>query len=144
MSSVASIGRVMTPFPYSVDVEEPVSAARSRMAEHGVRHLPVTSAGKLVGIITDRDIGLAVGPDPIPPGQDLLVRALSIVDPYTVDFHTPLDRLLPEMAERHIGSALVTHKKKLAGIFTATDACRLFGEYLRKTRPGDGGGDEAA
>ena len=135
MSEIPSVGHVMTAFPHSIDLEQKVSEARELMEVHGVRHLPVTSGRKLVGVITDRDIGLAVGPDPIPEDQDLLVRALAIPDPYQVDFHAPLDHVLIEMADRHIGSALVTHHHRLAGIFTTTDACRLFGALLRSSRP---------
>ena len=47
------------------------------------------------------------------------------------------------MNDRHIGSVLVTCKGKLAGLFTVTDACRHFGEYLRQ-QFAPGGGDEAA
>ena len=52
-------------------------------------------------------------------------------DIYAVERDEPLDRVLAEMAERHIGSAVVTDGGKLVGVFTATDACRYFAEYLR-------------
>jgi hypothetical protein len=47
------------------------------------------------------------------------------------------------MAEYHIGSALILKQGKLVGIFTATDACRCFGEYLRALFPDDTGNDAA-
>jgi CBS domain-containing protein len=47
------------------------------------------------------------------------------------------------MARDHIGAALVVRRGKLVGIFTVTDACRLFAEWLRVRFPGSGG-DEAA
>ena len=141
MSLIPLVSQVMTPFPYSIDWEQRVSEARALMVEHDVRHLPVTSSGKLVGVITDREIGLFVGPDPIPEEEDLEVRALSVLKPYKVDLHTPLDTVLLEMADRHIGSALITKKGKLVGVFTSTDACRAFGMHLREQRPA---GDDAA
>ena len=51
---------------------------------------------------------------------------------------TPLDQVVTEMAERRIGSALITHHDKLVGIFTVTDACRVLAEILRSqsTEPG--------
>ncbi len=55
---------------------------------------------------------------------------------YVVDAQTPLDEVLDHMASHRIGSALVTSNGELAGIFTATDACRAFAEFLRA-----GGGD---
>jgi hypothetical protein len=47
------------------------------------------------------------------------------------------------MARHHIGSVLVVKRKKLAGIFTVTDACRSYGEFLRAMFP-DPPDDEAA
>jgi len=43
---------------------------------------------------------------------------------------------LIEMAERRIGSAIVTRKGEIAGLFTATDACRCFAEHLRTCNHG--------
>ncbi|MCP4006512.1 MAG: CBS domain-containing protein [bacterium] len=135
MPVVPSLSAAMTPFPYSIEIDERVSSARAMMTEHDMRHLPVTDEGKLVGVITDRDIGLAVGPSPIPEAEDLAIRALSVLDAYSIDIATPLRDVLLDMADRHIGSALVTKRGKLAGIFTATDACRCFGEYLNAQSP---------
>jgi CBS domain-containing protein len=36
------------------------------------------------------------------------------------------------MAQRQVGSAIVVDGKRLVGIFTATDACRVLGEVLAK------------
>ena len=53
-----------------------------------------------------------------------------IVDPYVVAFNTPLSEVVAQMALRHIGSAIVTRRGKLAGILSAMDVCRIFAEYL--------------
>ena len=53
----------MTPFPYSVEVDAPLEEAHKLMREHNFRHLPATCVGALVGILSDRDIKLALGPD---------------------------------------------------------------------------------
>jgi len=142
MLTIPKLSAVMTPFPYSIDLDSRLSEARAMMCEHQVRHLPVTFEGKLAGVVTEHEIDLAVGPDPIPESQDLLVRAVAIPDAYTVDLHEPLDVVLMAMAERHIGSVLVTRKGKLVGIFTSSDACRLLSEHLRTARPPRG--DDAA
>ena len=59
------------------------------------------------------------------------------------DIDTRLDVVLTEMADRHIGSALVTRKGRMAGVLTVTDVCRTFSEYLREFYPDDGGGEAA-
>ena len=50
--------------------------------------------------------------------------------------------VLANMARRHIGSTLVTKQGKLAGLFTVTDACRVFADYLQDELP-HGGSDVA-
>ena len=47
----------------------------------------------------------------------------------------PLDHVLEHMAAKHIGSTLVTKHGHLVGIFTATDACRVFCRHLRSIFP---------
>ena len=130
----------MTPFPWSVDEDAPLTDARREMLAHRVRHLPVMRGHELAGLITDRDIKLVLGPEfDYPDPRELRVRDALVNEPYIVDAATPLDVVLLEMAERHIGAALVTSHGRLAGIFTATDACRQYGESLRdRFAPPDG------
>ncbi|MCC5794226.1 MAG: CBS domain-containing protein [Chromatiales bacterium] len=140
-----TVKTVMTAFPYSVDAESSVADAREFMRSHRIRHLPVTEQGELAGIVSDRDIKLLLGPDfAFPDEQALKVRDAMIRDAYTVDLDTRLDEVLMHMAEHHLGSALVTRKGRLAGVFTMTDACRGFAEFLREQVRRSGGGDEAA
>ena len=114
------------------------------MQKQNIRHLPVISGGKLAGIVSDRDIKLYLGPDlDYPQATETRVRDVYLANPYVVDLNEALDNVLVAMAERHIGSVLVTRDGKLAGLFTATDACRAFAEHLRRQyRPM--GGDDAA
>ena len=132
MKRIPPIKIAMTPFPYSVEAGAPVAEAQAFMREHHIRHLPVTENGKLAGIVSDRDINLMLGPDfAYPDGKKLRVGDVMVRDPYVVDLDTRLDEVLHHMATHHIGSALVTREGKLAGVFTTTDACRHFAEYLR-------------
>ncbi len=134
----------MTPFPYSVDVDAPLAEAHAFLRERHIRHLPVTERGQLAGVLTDRDIKLALGPDlGSPPEQELSVRDVFQPEPYVVDAGTPLLSVAETMAERHLGSALVTRGDTLVGIFTTTDACRALARVLREQHP-DPGPDEAA
>ena len=135
---------LMTPFPHSIELDAPVSDALEKMQVHAFHHLPVTDAHRLVGVISERDIKswqagrLSQAGDEVPS-----VRNLYIHDAYIVDINEPLDNVLLEMAARHIGSALVTRKGKLAGVFTSNDACRGFGEFMRERFPHDDGNDAA-
>ncbi len=137
MKSMPRIGSVMTPFPYYLDPDDFLDTARRLMAEHGIRHLPVMEKGRPAGVITDQDMRRAAavgGPD-----AELRVGDLALSEACQVDISTPLDLVLSEMASRLLDSALVLKGGRLVGIFTATDACRAFAEFLRREAPSPDG-----
>ena len=144
MTQIPSTRSVMTPFPHFVEVDDTLLSARALMVEHQIRHLPVKDHGVLAGIVTDRDIKRALDPDMgLPPKQELSVSDVFVLEAYVVDAGEPLDTVLEHMATHHIGSALVTQRERLAGILTATDACRLLCEHLRALHP-EGPADDVA
>ena len=53
---MVTVADVMTPEPTTVAPEDSLRLARDRMAEGGFRRLPVVQCGRLVGIVTDRDL----------------------------------------------------------------------------------------
>jgi acetoin utilization protein AcuB len=121
----------MTPFPHTVDVDAPLEDAHTLMREHHFRHLPVTSNGGIVGVLTDRDINLILGPVINSPGErELKVRDAYVEKACIVPASTPVSKVARLMADNRIGSAIVTKHDKLVGIFTVTDACRALAEVL--------------
>jgi acetoin utilization protein AcuB len=140
MRRIPQIKSVMTPFPYSIVPDDSLTDVRRMMNTHGIRHRPVKEGNALIGVITDRDIRLVSGAQ---PDHERKVRDAYIPHAYTVELREPLDNVLLHMAAHHIGSAIVTKNSKLVGLFTVTDACRCFGEFLRdQLLPGQG--DDAA
>jgi acetoin utilization protein AcuB len=121
----------MTPFPHSIDVDAPLEDAHKLMREHRFRHLPVMSGGEIVGVLTDRDIKLVLGPDFGSPGEGKLrVRDAYVERPCVVPASTPVAKVARVIAQNRIGSAIVTKHGKLVGIFTVTDACRALAEIV--------------
>ena len=121
----------MTPFPHSIDIDASLAQARRMMREGNFRHLPVTAGGDIVGVVTDRDIKLLLGPDfGNPDERELKVHDAYIDKPCVVPASTPVATVARTMAEHHIGSAIVTKNDKLVGIFTVTDACPALAEIL--------------
>jgi CBS domain-containing protein len=47
---------VMTEAPVVVDVDEPISLVAERMLDEGVRHVPVMRDGRVVGMVSVRDV----------------------------------------------------------------------------------------
>lgn len=129
---VTRVATVMTPFPYSVDAREDLRTAHAMMQEHGIRHLPVMREGKLAGIVSERELDVALGLiTERDPDVQLPVWAICKRDPYTVDIDEAIADVADAMANEHIGSVLVTRKGKLAGIITTVDICRAFAEVMR-------------
>ncbi len=144
MSRYLYVKTAMTPFPHSIDIDADVDTARAMMDRHGVHHLPVKDGEKLVNIISVGEVTLALNQHRTSGhGVKPLVRDLCVSEVYIVDLNEQLDQVLMHMANHHIHSAVVVRKGKLAGIFTATDAYRGFGELLRSRYPTRGGDDAA-
>lgn len=133
MKTMPRIGSVMTPFPYSLGPEDSLPTVRRMMGEHRIRHLPVMVKDSPAGVITDQDMrrAAAVG------GSDaeLKVGDLALSETCEFDISAPLDMVLSEMAARLLDCALVLKGGKLVGIFTSTDACRAFADFLRREAP---------
>ena len=62
------------------------------------------------------------------------MREICSLDHYSVGPEARLDDVLDVMAERRIGSAIVTEADRIVGLFTATDACRVLAEHLRAAK----------
>lgn len=131
MRRVPRIKSVMTPFPYSVAADATLAEAQALMAAHHVRHLPVKKGTSLIGVISEREVDFALDRQRGNVDLGLRVRDVASLDVYVVDLSTPLDEVLAHMARSHVGCALVRKGTRLVGVFTTTDACRLFGEFLR-------------
>jgi acetoin utilization protein AcuB len=131
MKKIPPIESVMTPFALSVEIDDLVRVAEDIMIDNEIRHLAVTDSGVLVGVVSDRDIAFTSNTAESDLRDRLHVRDVCSLDVYSVERNERLDRVLMEMAERHIGSAIVTESGKIAGVFTATDACKSFAEFLR-------------
>lgn len=139
-----TVKSVMTAFPYSVAIGAPITEAIEFMRKKNIRHLPVTDDGELAGVVSDRDIKLVLGPDfAYPDPKSLTVGEAMLREAYIVDLNERLDKVLSHMAEHHIGSAVVTRNGKLAGMFTSSDACREFAQFLLD-QVRRAGGDDAA
>ncbi len=122
----------MTPSPHCIAMHQNLAYAQKRMAEIGVRHLPVLDGGQLVGVISDRDLGLlgALAPERLDSMR--VEEAMSAV-PYCVPPETPMRQVARHMATRKVGSAIVVDHGKVLGVFTTTDALSALGKLLGAT-----------
>jgi acetoin utilization protein AcuB len=117
------IRELMTSSPYSIGRDQPLAAAHALMRANHIRHLPVLHGGKLVGIVSSRDLHLVETlPDTDP--ETLRVEEAMSPEVFTVGPDASLGEVAATMAERKLGSAVVVQDTKVVGIFTAVDALR--------------------
>ncbi len=114
----------MTPSPQTINATQTLKFAQGKMRELNVRHLPVLDGGELVGILSDRDIQFIESFDKLELDQIKVDEAFTN-ELYTVDSDATVAEVCEDMAERKIGSAMVTSDEKLVGIFTWIDALKF-------------------
>ncbi len=117
------IERFMTPAPQCIGVTQTLEKAHEMLREHGIRHLPVLKRGKLVGVVSDRDLALVEALPGVDPTVITVEEAMSL-DVFEVTPETPLGQVAKKMAENKYGSAVVTRGREVVGVFTTTDALR--------------------
>lgn len=132
MKSMPTIQKFMSFVPKTIGFDQSLEQASEFMRKLHVRHLPVLKGGKLVGIVTDRDINLVLTFKDVDALTMKVEEALT-PDPYFTTPDAPLDEVAAYMAEKKYGCALVMDNGKLVGIFTVVDALRALSELL-KTR----------
>ncbi len=121
---IPPVSTYMTPLPITIPKKTLVPHAEKTMHEHGIRHLPVMRRDKIIGVLSLRDIEIVRGLRGVDADdfQHMTVDEVMTDTPYVVDADTPLDEVTSFMARNRLGSALITDKATLAGIFTTLDA----------------------
>lgn len=130
-----TIAECMTKSPHTIGVEQTLAQAHDLMRGYRVRHLPVLARGKLVGMVSQRDLHLIEALSDVSPSTVRVEEAMSQL-PYTVEANAPLEEVVTQMADKRFGSAVVTDRGQVVGVFTTTDALRVLAETLRQGRPG--------
>lgn len=102
------------------------------MSMERIRHLPVLSAGKVVGVVSQRDLFRSALGTALALGirrPDELMRAVTVRDvmsspAVTVAPDAYIQEAARTMAERKIGCLPVVEEERLVGILTETDIYR--------------------
>jgi acetoin utilization protein AcuB len=123
------IARYMTARPFIIGPTQTLLAARRMMRDRGVRHLPVVDQGRLVGILSERDLLLLQTFDGIDPDLVHVHEAMTIA-PYSVPPDAHAVRTWRTMLKRRHGCVVVVDDGKVVGIFTASDALRALADHL--------------
>src|SRR5512142_1881100 len=124
------VGERMTPRPITVSQDASIDDALHTMRERKVRRLPVVdAAGRMVGIVSDKDL-LHAAPSPATSLSvyelhyllsKLTVKRVMSSPVITIGPGTPLEEAARIMADNKIGGLPVVEDARLVGIITETD-----------------------
>jgi len=120
------IADLMTPQPWTVQLDDSLAVARQMLVEREIHHLPVLDGGNVVGMVTERDLAHAA--NRLGTVADVVVPATIVAADMT------LDKALDVMASSRADAVIVTSEVGVEGIFTATDAVRELRDVLRRRR----------
>jgi acetoin utilization protein AcuB len=133
------VGERMTRNPVTVTEETSIDDALHVMRERKVRRLPVLdSSGKMVGIVSDRDL-LHAAPSPATSLSvyelhyllsKLTIKRVMTSPVITVSPGTPVEEAARTMVDNRIGGLPVMEGGKLVGIITETDIFKILLELL--------------
>ncbi len=121
------IEEVMTRVPYSVEPDEMLNEAWGKMRSRNYRQLPVVQSGRLVGVLSDRALRLALS---FEGSSRLKVNDVMVTDALKVRPQDPLSSVCFSLANHAQEFALVMGpNESVVGIFTAQDAFRVLGDF---------------
>jgi acetoin utilization protein AcuB len=118
----------------TIDADDSMQDAMRLLKEHGIRRLPVMKKGKLVGIVTDRDLKKASASDATTLEIHELLYLLTKVkvkdimtkDPITVPPDYTVEETAQVLLESKIsGAPVVDESGKVVGIITQSDLFRV-------------------
>ena len=138
------VARQMTKRVITIKPNESLKRARELLVKKKIRQLPVVLQGKLIGIVTDRDIRHAYpssiaghDPDAVQKfAEKMEVASAMSVNVVTVAPHNTVDEAAKIMRDKRIGSVPVVQGDKLIGIITKTDILDAFIELAGLDAPG--------
>ncbi|RMF45620.1 MAG: CBS domain-containing protein [Anaerolineae bacterium] len=132
------VGERMTHPVITISPDLPIAEALDMMKREHIRRTPVVENGKLVGIVSDKDL-LNASPSPATSLSvwelnyllsKVKVRDVMTRDVITVTEDTPIEQAARIMADNKIGGLPVMRGDDVVGIITETDLFKIFLELM--------------
>ena len=132
------VGERMSRPVIAVTPEIPINDVLAMFRKERIRRAPVIEHGKLVGIVSERDL-LNAAPSSVTTLSvwemhylisKVTVRDVMSEEVFTVDQDTPIEEAARIMADRKIGGVPVMSGDNVVGIITETDLFKIFLELM--------------
>ena len=128
-ASHTTVAQIMASPLLTITPDQPMLDASHLMELNQVRHLGVSEGGNIVGLISVRDLVIYFVDEKAGPIHELddVYRPLSVLmrtSIENIDHGQTLLAAARQMAEKHVGSLLVSQHGKLVGIVTESDMVR--------------------
>ena len=94
---MTTVADYMTPGPHTIGREQSLVAAKQMMQKIHARHLPVLHGGKLVGVLSDRELAAI---ETLPGSRQMTVEDAMVPDVYITSEDAPLATVAGEMARQ--------------------------------------------
>ena len=128
------MGDCMSVDPVTVAPKDSLQRVVELLRRRDIRAVPVVEDGKLIGIVTDRDLRQVAPAYPLFRDEDeirrytenLTVTAAMTADPMTVSPATPLVDAAKILEIYRISSLPVVEDFRVVGILSVTDLLRVF------------------
>jgi len=129
-----TVGDCMSVDPVTVAPTDSLQRVIELLRRRDIRAVPVLEDGKLVGIVTDRDVRQVAPAYPLFRDEEeirrytenLTVTAAMSADPMTVSPATPLVEAAKILETYRISSLPVVEGFRVVGILSVTDLLRVF------------------
>jgi len=134
----------MTPEPITLSPEDTLLQALETMRLRGVRRLPVTAGGTLVGLVTEGDLKRAE-PSTLTDSEEDFNRVMEgtpisrimIQNPITVTAQASLEEAARTVHGTKYGALPVVSDGRLVGILTDNDLVHALVDVLSEPKPGE-------
>ena len=132
------VGERMSHPVISITPDVPITEALNLMKQERIRRLPVVKGGKIVGIVSDKDL-LNASPSSATSLSvwemnyllsKITIRELMTKKVLTVTEDTPIEEAARIMADNKIGGLPVMRNGSVVGIITETDLFKIFLELM--------------
>ncbi len=118
----------------AVDADAPLHSIADKMRTQDVGMIPILSAGKAVGVVTDRDLVLRVL---APISEPSIMTAWDVMsrDPICIDEEATLEKAAEVMQERRVRRLIVVgHDGMPRGVVSVSDLSRYSEKALEVMR----------